>query len=845
MYHRRPLGLSMTGTDGWEFNMFGTTRSRGDSPQTGTAGPAPAQRSADATAPSQWIYQNLTPWRIHACFTADGTLVPRGDERSDGLGCGDDVVKVLSVPALGETIVPDKDARRLNTLAMRRLGQIALRPAPSELLTHLPRAIVIYGWLCVGLVLGGWALFFGGASALPSAWFVAAFFVVPVVALTVATAREIHVYRRFTNYQESLCGVSSSADDRRDGVGEPGSAPPLTAVNRSVEGVERSSRIRTFVDGVPRKAAEVTVFVGAVAVSAIGLGVAIHLTTQLNDLLPIDYGAAVRLANPFEDVTDLARTSPAFWQLLVGHVAQWILVAIAALAPAAMYFQFDRQRLSSIQRRWVQEVFRLDPTVRTVRDIEAKYGSQIEASFGDLSADSGLRQASGRRSPVIVATILLVVGWFLVIAATQVPGLIEVPIVRVGPTGTRIQESMLVWPPSGAGAPGAPAVGTDGSFPVSTFFRPDLSLVGYAFLGAYVFTLFHVIRGYHRRDLHPKAYNTIVVRILAAYAMALVVSVVYAGPAAEVVMFFVGFMPQSALVWLREKLSRNDGLWEKLPLHEPAPLTELEGIDLYDRTRLSEEGISNIEALAHADIVDLMSSTRISAAELVDWTDQAILYLRVGGDALAQSSRGGSVVSLSGAGSAMEMAGATATTATIATAPDVRANLCHLRRFGIRTASDLLQVYEEALRRGGDDQASRRAEVELLREALELPGAPERTRMRTIQTIIDSLPDEEWFMQIRNWRNPEFGSADAWYFYLDGHDWQLTRSCHVPHRVEEAMRPFESVPMIEARPTVDAPAGDRSTDAGTPSQPTRGRPHGHRTVGTSPTSVGTLEPSRA
>ena len=76
-----------------------------------------------------------------------------------------------------------------------------------------------------------------------------------------------------------------------------------------------------------------------------------------------------------------------------------------------------------------------------------------------------------------------------------------------------------------------------------------------------------------------------------------------------------------------EKLSQSHG-WKKLPLDEPAPLTELEGIDLYDRTRLAEEGINNIEALAHADLVDLMSSTRISAAELVDWTDQAILYLR-------------------------------------------------------------------------------------------------------------------------------------------------------------------------------------------------------------------------
>ena len=62
------------------------------------------------------------------------------------------------------------------------------------------------------------------------------------------------------------------------------------------------------------------------------------------------------------------------------------------------------------------------------------------------------------------------------------------------------------------------------------------------------------------------------------------------------------------------------------------PPHESGGIDLYDRTRLDEEGVNNVEGLAHADIVDLMSSTRISAAQLVDWTDQVILYLH-GGDA--------------------------------------------------------------------------------------------------------------------------------------------------------------------------------------------------------------------
>ena len=695
-------------------------------------------------APRRWIYQNLTPWRIYACFDAHGRPLPPERTIPDENGCTTEVVKVLSIPALGETTVPAEDACGLNTLTMRRLGQIEVRPAPSELLTNLPRAIVIFGWLAVGLCFGAWALFFGGAGAVPWAWLVATVVLVPLIALLVATFREIRLYLRFRKYRTTLCEQDAGSSN---------------ADHRSVEGIERNSRIRSFVDGVPRQAAEVAVLIGAVVVSVIGLGVAIHQTTQLNELLPIDYGAILQLDNPFGAVSEVARDSPAFWQLLVGHVAQWILVSVAALVPAAMYFQFDRQRLAAVQRRWVHEVFRLDPTVRTVRDIEAKYGSQIEASFGDLTADSGLRLRSGRRSPVIVATILLVIGWFLVIATTKVPPL----EVNVGPHGAE-----YVWSESAGDV-----------FPVATFFRPFLSLVGYAFLGAYVFTLFHVIRGYQRRDLHPKTYNTIVVRILAAYAMALVVSVVYNGPAAEVVMFFVGFMPQSALVWLREKLSQPHGVLGKLPLHEPAPLTELEGIDLYDRTRLAEEGINNIEALAHADIVDLMSSTRISAAELVDWTDQAILYLRVGGDTFAKRAR--------------DLDGDAAVPGVIP--PDVRDNLCHLRHFGIRTATDLVQVYEEALRRGGTVAASRRAEVELLRDGLELPNAPSRTGLRAIQTIIDTLPDEEWFVQVRNWRNSEFGAVDAWYRYLDGRDWTPRRMC-VPKRVKQAMRPLESIPMI-------------------------------------------------
>src|SRR3954447_23912525 len=167
---------------------------------------APAEAPMDAHtppeySPSQWIYRNLTPWRIHACFRADRSLLPRGpvadaaDEKDED--CGHDVGKVLSIPALGEVKVPKEDSSQYNTLKMRRLGQIEVRPAPSELWANLPRAIVILGWLGVALFYGGWALFRGGATGLPWAVVVATVVAVPVFALAVAIYREIRLYHRF------------------------------------------------------------------------------------------------------------------------------------------------------------------------------------------------------------------------------------------------------------------------------------------------------------------------------------------------------------------------------------------------------------------------------------------------------------------------------------------------------------------------------------------------------------------------------------------------------------------------------------------------------------------------
>jgi hypothetical protein len=71
--------------------------------------------------------------------------------------------------------------------------------------------------------------------------------------------------------------------------------------------------------------------------------------------------------------------------------------------------------------------------------------------------------------------------------------------------------------------------------------------------------------------------------------------------------------------------------------------------------------------------------------------------------------------------------------------------------------------------------------------------------------MIDTLGDEEWFTQVRNWHNSEFGKPDSWYWYLSGEGW-TPRRAWVPGLVEQAKAPFRACPMAQpAAPTPTLP----------------------------------------
>jgi hypothetical protein len=92
-----------------------------------------------------------------------------------------------------------------------------------------------------------------------------------------------------------------------------------------------------------------------------------------------------------------------------------------------------------------------------------------------------------------------------------------------------------------------------------------------------------------------------------------------------VVAFLIGFFPDEALAYLRET--------SPLPIFgrgksaHDLPLTMIEGLGLYDRTRLDELGIENAQNLSTANFIELVIRTPYSPSLIIDWIGQARLYV--------------------------------------------------------------------------------------------------------------------------------------------------------------------------------------------------------------------------
>jgi hypothetical protein len=361
---------------------------------------------------------------------------------------------------------------------------------------------------------------------------------------------------------------------------------------------------------------------------------------------------------------------------LLGRGLQLLFLTAVSLLPALLYFLFDRQQLRTLREQFERHMFRLDRNMETLTDIRARYGTLMGEAYGPEAARGGGRLVPGRRSPVLLATIVITMGWLLTLLKPEI-GLIT---------------------------------DRDG---IVQLFQPDPSAIVFGFLGAYFFALMTIQRGYARGDLRPKTYTQITVRIFIAVIFAWVLELLPGANDASYLLllaFATGIVPETALVAIQETLRGKQGKVFGRWVTERDPLTKLEGIDLYDRARLLDEGVSNVEGLAHHDLIELLLQTRVPAPRIVDWIDQAILYLHVG-----------------------------STEGQVKATRECARQL--LNGYGIRTATDLEQAYFE---RSPDE---REEFVKIL------PSCDTESTLPRLSVIVDTLRDEEWMDNLRYWHD--------------------------------------------------------------------------------------------
>lgn len=376
---------------------------------------------------------------------------------------------------------------------------------------------------------------------------------------------------------------------------------------------------------------------------------------------------------------------------LLARFIQVALIIILSVLPALLYYQFERKQAVTIRKRFIRNIMQMNPKIYTTDDAEIQYGNTIDEV--SVSKGTHARQyaifTTGR--PILLATLVITLGWIL-----------------------------CIWP-----------VGPlPKSVNIAEFLLPRGNAVYYAFMGAYFFAVNMIFRRYARGDLSPKAYSHMIVRIVSAMILVWVVILGkgwFEGPedvtnsasgemAWYIAAFVIGVRPANGLLLIRKMLDKIP--WLKPLTLKPVnhPITDLEGVSLYDEARLVEEGVESVETLAHHNLIDLLLRTGIPAARLIDLTDQAILCLHVYGMVKDDTS-----------------------------GKKGKKGIDILRENGIRTATDLLNVVCTLEESGNNEYKDNFYAI------LNPPG--ENKKPYRLHMVVEALKDDEWLEYIVFWRN--------------------------------------------------------------------------------------------
>jgi hypothetical protein len=293
-------------------------------------------------------------------------------------------------------------------------------------------------------------------------------------------------------------------------------------------------------------------------------------------------------------------------------VAGLAVIGILSFLPGWLYIRFIGQRAGAVWDEFVLNLHRLgldqpqhlpQPPVNSEyfrpwydgggaalsrhRNI---YRQKFDAYYGRSVSAAG--QESGVRTetlfPIVLATVVFAIGW-----------------------------TALMWN------------STITATPATT-----VEVLAFGFLGAYLFDIQMLVRRFFQSDLKPSAYASAVVRVVVVLIIVLAMHQlpVFADGSRTheeaVVAFVVGLFPLVGLQALNRLVAVV--LRGAVPtLRNNYPLSDLEGLNLWYEARLLEEGIEDMQNLVSANMVEVLLHTRVPVARLVDWHDQALLYLHL------------------------------------------------------------------------------------------------------------------------------------------------------------------------------------------------------------------------
>lgn len=164
-----------------------------------------------------------------------------------------------------------------------------------------------------------------------------------------------------------------------------------------------------------------------------------------------------------------------------------------------------------------------------------------------------------------------------------------------------------------------------------------LMVVGFAFMGAFIWSAGTIILRLIAYDLLPSVYYSAGIRLIMAPIVALILAFILPGEGSIVslkasfpaIAFLTGMFPERVLTYLIKRYKDFVNAENELNTIQLS-LDRIEGMSMRHRERLEEVGIDNAENLASASLTQLMIGTPYEGRQLLDWIGQAkfLVYVK-------------------------------------------------------------------------------------------------------------------------------------------------------------------------------------------------------------------------